>query len=158
MKTFLQTLVIAAAGLAAINSANAQDDVSLPASSFEDLTYDFEVYAAQEPGTGFFIVWDMPNGEFITNGPYYTYQGAQDHLMRILFGGWEPDGYEDVEIVELPLQPDYILFDTVDTRAEANALADQLESFGLLTQIKRVSTIQIQNLTLQRVSVSSFSK
>ena len=159
MKLALQAFAIAVTIIAATqgNRIEAQESVSGPISAFEDSFYDFEVYAAQEPGTGFFMVWDMPGGETITYGPYYTFENAQNHLMRILFGGWEPAGYEDVEIVERPLEPEFILFETVGTRAAANELAAQLESFGLLTQIKRVSTLKFQNLTLQKVTTSAIT-
>jgi hypothetical protein len=136
-------MLIAVVGLTVVDRAEAQYYTSYSSytlNSYEDTFYDFEVYAAEEPGDGYFILWEMSDGSTIKYGPYYSYSDAQNRLMKILFGGWEPDGYVDVDIVELPLEPDFVLFDTVGTRAAANELADQLESLGLLTNIRRISS------------------
>lgn len=138
-----------------------QSSDSTITSSVTDAMFDYDLYIADpESASGFFIEWTYEDGEVIHTGPHVSEDSAHDWLVWCLFHGVDPrDSISDPDlswpntaIVELPTEPDWILFGSYGTRAEAEVDAAWFEDFGMPTRIvsRSVLTLQADGLTLQK--------
>lgn len=157
MKTLTTTLGLALAALLTTTAltTTAQAQYSLVGASttsvnFYDAAYDYDVYAAApSTGAGWYLLWTYPDGTTELDGPYTSYKSAESWRTWIVLGGYDPRGgyvdpgnYPTGEIFEGPKTPAWQFFQRCDKRATAEGVAEWLRGFGLLVDIRRVSTIK----------------
>jgi hypothetical protein len=108
-----------------------------------DVIYDYDLYAAESaPRYGWFLVYSFSGGSTIESGPYSTYNQA---AYRLWFNE-EHNVYPtaiDVDIVERQLPPAWQFVQRFDKLVDALAMAAVFDQFGLLTDIRRVSTLRL---------------
>ena len=123
---------------------------SIPLTDLTDNLFDYDLYVA-DPATavGWYIEWTYDDGAVHYSFAYASEQDAFDVMVRHLFRGTDPRnsrslglGYPSVKIVELPKEPDWILFHSYDNQAEAANAAELLELAGLLTKVELRDILQ----------------
>ena len=123
---------------------------SVPLTDLMDNLFDYDLYVADlDTATGWYIEWTYAEGVVQYSFAYASEQDAFDVMLRHLFRGTDPRNsrslgldYPSVQLIELPKEPDWILFHSYDTQAEAAVAAELLEMAGLLTEIELRDTLQ----------------
>ena len=134
----------------AVDSRLQVQEQSVPLTDLMDNLFDYDLYVADpDTATGWYIEWTYADGVVQYSFAYASEQDAFDVMVRHLFRGTDPRnsrslglGYPSVQIIELSKEPDWILFHSYDTGAEAADAAELLEMAGLLTKIEPRDTLQ----------------
>lgn len=158
-------ILIAVAGLVALLSPTAAlaqsdsvsleevygDPVSIPLADAMDSMYDYELYIAK-PGTdvAWYVEYAYENGKYWYSGAFASYEDARKYRDRQDWNGidpstndWvDPDNLFTTTIFEGVKEPDWRYHETYGTLAEAEDVAAEFEALGLLTEIRRVSTLR----------------
>ena len=136
----------------------AQISVSMaarPSLSTFDLQYDFDLYARSAvPKTQYFIVYTLADGSTSEVGPIESYDSA----TRQIFFNYEhdrmPAGTVDAEIESRQVLDPFTKFARYDTFVQALTMADQLDSYGLESDIRWIRVVTFNSTTLKRRIVS----
>jgi hypothetical protein len=125
------------------------------ASSFQDTMFDYDLYVADpSTSTGFYIVWTYSGGVVRYSSPFTNYDNANDWLIWSLFHGVDPRNsisdpdlpWPDAKIMELPKEPNWVLYDSYGTQSQAVAEAEWFEDFGMLTKITARSVVTLKTV------------
>jgi hypothetical protein len=109
-----------------------------------DVLYDYDLYVADsDPRYGWFLVYTFADNSTIEYGPYTNYSDATWRLWFNVEHNIHANAV-DVEIVEEQLPPLWQFVQRYGTYAAAADMADLFEQFGFLTDIRRVSALQIR--------------
>lgn len=112
-----------------------------------DSANDYEVWVAEpDTATGWYVVLRYPDGYVDVRGAHATKQAAEDwvdwmnwHTTSLIRHGKSPIiGYQ-----EMSKEPGWQYFGTFPTLAEAEDEAEWFEDFGMLIDIRRVSTLRL---------------
>ena len=150
MRRFVLTSLTAClSALAFIASGSAAEPSGMTTSTISpDVIYDWNLYAASdEPVYGYYIRYTRPDNTWFEFGPYASEYDAYYRLWFNVEHNVYPSSYE-AEVIERELPPAWQFFARYDKYADAAAMADLLESFGLLTDIRRVSALRLQSRLL----------
>ena len=101
-------------------------------------TIHYDVYAAM-PRYGWQVVWVYRDGTTVDSYTFLTFDSANRHLLRILFGSYEPEGVVEGDIRKVELEPRFEFVGRVDSCVEADRLARFLERGGYYTDVRIVS-------------------
>lgn len=144
MKTTIAVLLTAVAitcssstASAAKLTASSTSNTSVTQMNYADLLYDYAVYAG-EPRYHWFIIWEYGDGSTSEEGQFLTEQNALNYVAWLYFGGYVPEGVVDYTLVEKEVAPIMEYVATFDKKADAIALANNLQNIGLYTDIKKV--------------------
>jgi hypothetical protein len=134
-------LLLGVAGPITAAEPSTQSSSTSPALN-PDILYDYDLFAASaEPRYGWFLVYRFGDGSTIESGPYASYYDA---VYRLWFNAEHNvyPGAIDVDLVERRLPPAWQFVQRFDKVADAAAMAAAFQQFGLLTDIRRVSSIR----------------
>jgi len=155
MATSLRTSILSAAILlVAVVSAHGQSPYKLAEATSQnsslgyaaevnyytqqDLLYDWQVFAASWE-TNWYVVATYKNGQ-VSESKHSTQQAADQFAAWLLFHIAEISSVKVEDRVELgPFE----FVATFDKRADAESLAETLESLGLVTDIRRYSRVLV---------------
>lgn len=140
-------LACCALALGLTTEALAQDDVfgSVNDQRFLDAAYDYELWVADaRTATGWFVELWYPDGTLDLVGPFATETAAQKHVdFTMKHSSFRRDGMTpEVLLDEKTTEPNWVYFDTYGALAEAQTEAEWFESIGMLTDIRRKSTLR----------------
>lgn len=106
---------------------------------FEDhYTIHYDVYAAI-PRYGWKVIWVYRDGTTVESGTFSTFDSANMHLLRVLFGGYAREGLVEGDVRKVELEPRFEFVSRVDNCVEADRLVRFLESGGYYTDVRVVS-------------------
>lgn len=128
--------LLVAAILAVLGGYSGTAQAQSTSLDFTDYFYDFDLYLADPDSTDWYIVWTLEDGSLLEEGPFQTYESAQDRLIWYYLGGYERG--VSAEIQELTKPPTWVYFGTYSTYAEAEDMADYFWHLGLRTDIRAV--------------------
>lgn len=112
-----------------------------------DYLYDYEVHVADPAtATGWYVRYTYEDGVVLYSSAFATYDGAQDFLVWMLLGGYDPRGslsdpdlaFPDTAIVSGAKEPTWVPDSIHDRRVDAQAAAAVRQSAGFLTRIVAV--------------------
>lgn len=142
-------LALTVALIASCGSAAVAADGSLSLSQYQiesqtgsilfnpDVIYDYQVWAAPEV-TNYYVIATYKNGS-VSEYRFSTESGAKQFRTWLYFHIAELKSATIESRVEAG---DYVLIQTFDKRADAQDLADLLQSIGLYVQIRSVSLLK----------------
>ncbi|MCA9066264.1 MAG: hypothetical protein KDA96_24525 [Planctomycetaceae bacterium] len=134
----------------------ATSTTSVSVADFESAMYDYDVYVADPAtATGWYVRFRYDDGIVKYSSAFTSYDNAWDWLFFCQIHGVDPRSslsdpnlaWPDIDIVEMPREPNWLWVSTHDTKADAQQWVDFYRSGGLMSKMVARSVIQYQSIS-----------